>query len=131
MRIGEVARGAGVSVRALRYYEEQGLLVAERMPSGHRRYPKSAVERVRFIQLLYAAGLNSRTILQILPFLDTLVATPRMTQRLRDERDRLRTQIDDLTTVCDRLDELIGLAVRAESAPAECAAREEGKPADP
>jgi len=72
-----------VSVRALRYYEEQGLVIADRTPSGHRQYPESAVERVRFIQLLYAAGLSSKTILQVLPFLDTLVATPRMTQRSR------------------------------------------------
>ena len=33
LRIGEVAAQAGVSVRALRYYEEQGLLEAERTPS--------------------------------------------------------------------------------------------------
>ena len=33
IRIGEVARGAGVSVRAVPYYEQQGLLVAERRPS--------------------------------------------------------------------------------------------------
>lgn len=34
MRIGKVAEGAGVSVRALRYYEEQGLVIADRSPSG-------------------------------------------------------------------------------------------------
>ncbi|MFD7688924.1 MerR family transcriptional regulator [Streptomyces sp. NPDC059781] len=120
MRIGKVAEGAGVSVRALRYYEEQGLVVADRSPSGHRRYPESAVERVKFIQLLYSAGLSSKAILQILPFLDTLVATPRMTQRLKDERDRIRTQIDDLTRAHDRLEELIGLATESETSPATC-----------
>ncbi|WP_030214464.1 MerR family transcriptional regulator [Streptomyces sp. NRRL WC-3626] len=120
MRIGKVAEGAGVSVRALRYYEEQGLVVADRSPSGHRRYPESAVERVRFIQLLYSAGLSSKAILQVLPFLDTLVATPRMTQRLKDERDRIRTQIDDLTRAHDRLEELIGLATESATSPATC-----------
>ena len=120
MRIGEVAEGAGVSVRALRYYEEQGLVVADRSPSGHRRYPESAVERVRFIQLLYSAGLSSKAILQVLPFLDTLVATPQMTQRLKDERDRIRTQIDDLTRAHDRLEELIGIATASETSPATC-----------
>jgi hypothetical protein len=33
IRIGEVARGAGGSVRAVRYYEQHGLLIAERSPS--------------------------------------------------------------------------------------------------
>lgn len=122
MRIGKVAEGAGVSVRALRYYEEQGLVIADRSPSGHRQYPDSAVERVKFIQLLYSAGLSSKAILQVLPFLDTLVATPRMTQRLKDERDRIRTQIDDLTRAHDRLDELIGLATESAISPATCSA---------
>jgi DNA-binding transcriptional MerR regulator len=64
MRIGEVAERAGVSVRALRYYEEQGLVLAGRGPGGHRQYPESAVERVKFIQLLYAAGLTSKATLE-------------------------------------------------------------------
>ncbi|MDX3855054.1 MerR family transcriptional regulator [Streptomyces sp. AK02-01A] len=122
MRIGKVAEGAGVSVRALRYYEEQGLVVADRSPSGHRQYPESAVERVKFIQLLYTAGLGSKAILQVLPFLDTLVATPRMTQRLKDERDRIRTQIDDLARAHDRLNELIVLATESAISPATCSA---------
>jgi DNA-binding transcriptional MerR regulator len=34
LRIGQLAKRSGVSVRALRYYEEQGLLQAERTPAG-------------------------------------------------------------------------------------------------
>ena len=124
MRIGKVAERAGVSIRALRYYEEQGLVVADRSPSGQRQYPESAVERVKFIQLLYSAGLTSKAILQILPFMDTLVATPQMTQRLKDERDRIRTQIDDLSRAHDRLDELIRRAAEfaGPASPATCSA---------
>ncbi|HEY8454664.1 MAG TPA: MerR family DNA-binding transcriptional regulator [Actinopolymorphaceae bacterium] len=59
MRIGELARRTGVSVRALRYYEEQGLLSADRSPNGYREYDESAVDRVDQIQLLYSAGLCS------------------------------------------------------------------------
>ena len=58
MRIGELSERASVSVRALRYYEEQGLLTAERSASGQRHYAEPAVERVRLIQHLYAAGLD-------------------------------------------------------------------------
>jgi len=67
IRIGELAKRSGVSVRALRYYEEQGLLVAERSPSGQRHYPETAVERVSFFQDMYAGGLNSRNIAALLP----------------------------------------------------------------
>ena len=123
MRIGKLAERTGVSVRALRYYEEQGLVVADRTPNGHRHYPESAVERVRFIQLLYAAGLGSRAILPILPFLDTLVATPQMTRQLKHERDRIRIKIDGLSRAHDRLDELIELAAEYENVPAACPAK--------
>jgi DNA-binding transcriptional MerR regulator len=104
MRIGELAGKAGVSVRALRYYEEQHLLASERSPSGQRHYPDSAVDRVRFIQRLYRAGLPSKAIAQILPCLLNAPATPRLLQRLQDERDRLDRQIDQLLTARDRLD---------------------------
>jgi DNA-binding transcriptional MerR regulator len=67
MRIGELARRTGVSERSLRYYETQGLLVADRTPGGHRDYPETAVDRVIRIQELYAAGLHSEKIRQLLP----------------------------------------------------------------
>ncbi|MCZ9346802.1 MerR family transcriptional regulator, partial [Streptomyces sp. TRM76130] len=67
MRIGELARRTGVSERSLRYYEQQGLLSAARTPGGHREYPEGAVERVRRIQELYAAGLYSAKIAELLP----------------------------------------------------------------
>lgn len=80
------------------------------------------MERVKFIQLLYAAGLSSKAILPILPFLETLVTTPRMARLLEDERDRLRVRIDDLTRAHDRLEELIRLAAEYRDSPATCSA---------
>lgn len=38
MRIGDAAAAAGMTPRALRYYEQQGLVTARRTPSGHRVY---------------------------------------------------------------------------------------------
>jgi DNA-binding transcriptional MerR regulator len=98
VRIGDVARLSGASVRSLRYYEEQGLLTSERSPSGQRHYTDREVERVEFIQRLYAAGLSSRTIVQLLPCVDapseqTSVAS---LARLREERDRLDRHIAEL-----------------------------------
>jgi DNA-binding transcriptional MerR regulator len=109
MRIGEVAAQAGVSVRALRYYEEQGLLTADRTASGQRRYAPEAVDRVRFIQSLYAAGLGSRAVLGILPCMDRGVLTEDMHERLLAERARLQAQLDQLTATRDKLDHVIRL----------------------
>lgn len=109
MRIGELAEQAGVSVRALRYYEEQQLLASTRSPSGQRLYPEAAVDRVRHIQRFYAAGLSSKAIGAILPCMDA--PSPHHTasawERMRAERARLDEHIAELQTTRALLDDLI------------------------
>jgi DNA-binding transcriptional MerR regulator len=123
MRIGELARRTGVSVRSLRYYEEQDLVRPERTSGGQREYEEADVARVRCVQLLYSAGLASRKIRDILPFLDDGVATPRMRSHLDDEHRRIEAQILDLTRARDQLAALRAIAAdsAAGRAPAECA----------
>lgn len=59
MKIGEVAREAGVSVDTVRFYERRGVLpTADRRPSGYREYPASTVERIRMARTLQALGLT-------------------------------------------------------------------------
>lgn len=110
MRIGEVADKAGVSVRALRYYEEQDLLQASRSPGGQRHYPDTAVQRVRLIQQMYAAGLPSRVVREVLPCVDTGEASPALLDQLAIERVRIDQRITDLLAVRDRLDDVIATA---------------------
>ncbi|AGZ39338.1 MerR family transcriptional regulator [Actinoplanes friuliensis] len=110
MRIGELATKSGVSVRALRYYEEQRLLAAERTTSGQRVYPPKALDRVQLIQQLYAAGLPSKTILDLLPCVDAGVSTPESLARLSLERNRINDQINSLIATRDRLDAVIAVA---------------------
>ncbi|NSC20438.1 MerR family transcriptional regulator [Streptomyces albus subsp. chlorinus] len=110
MRIGELAGRTGVSVRALRYYEQQGLLAADRSPSGQRHYPHSAVDRVRLIQQLYAAGLSSKAIVQLLPCVVDGRATPELIGRLAAERDRIDRRITELAGTRDRLDSVLTAA---------------------
>jgi DNA-binding transcriptional MerR regulator len=110
VRIGEVAAAAGVSTRALRYYEERDLLPAERSPSGQRHYTAAAVERVRLIQQLYAAGLTSRVIAELLPCVHTGIATPVQLALLSAERDRIDRQATELLQARERLDAVITAA---------------------
>ncbi len=42
MKIGELARRAGLNPSAIRYYERRGLLAAPYRTSGQRRYPDEA-----------------------------------------------------------------------------------------
>jgi DNA-binding transcriptional MerR regulator len=109
VRIGELASRTGVSVRSLRYYEEQGLLVSTRSTSGQRHYTDDEVERVAFIQSLYAAGLSSRTIAELLPC--TVSPSEQNSdaalERMAQERDRLSAHIADLIHTRDALDGLM------------------------
>ncbi|MFI9485682.1 MerR family DNA-binding transcriptional regulator [Promicromonospora sp. NPDC052451] len=107
IRIGEVARGAGVSVRAVRYYEQQGLLTPERSPSGQRLYRSSSVTYVRFFQQMYAAGLTSRNIADLLPCMESGHTDAEQRAMLHAERDRIQRKLDDLQAALDRLDEVI------------------------
>ncbi|MET9733048.1 MerR family transcriptional regulator [Streptomyces sp. NPDC006458] len=116
MRIGELARRTGVSERSLRYYETQGLLRAERTPGGHRDYAEAAVDRVVLIQELFAAGLHSDKIRQLLPCMrdadggPSEIATPRLVADLAAERRRIDRMIADLVRSRDTLDEVIQVA---------------------
>jgi DNA-binding transcriptional MerR regulator len=120
MRIGELAAKTGVSVRALRYYEDQNLLASERSPSGQRTYPDSAIDRVQLIQQLYAAGLPSKTIVTLLPCVETGEVTPQLLDRLSVERKRIDVQISALVATRDRLDSVITTTTTAWSTGLPC-----------
>jgi DNA-binding transcriptional MerR regulator len=97
----------GVSVRSLRYYEQQDLLASERTPSGQRYFAESAVDRVQLIQQLYAAGLPSKSIVELVPCVVNGRATPELLDRLSAERDRIDRLIGDLTSARNRLGTVI------------------------
>ncbi|QIS23745.1 MerR family transcriptional regulator [Nocardia terpenica] len=116
MRIGELAARTGVSVRSLRYYESRGLLAATRTSGGQREYPESAVDRVIRIQEMFAAGLHSSTVAELLPCINdtdgtpNATATPLLTKTLAAERDRIDSCIKDLHRTREVLDEVIRAA---------------------
>ncbi|WP_405609450.1 MerR family transcriptional regulator [Streptomyces sp. NBC_01511] len=118
MRIGELSERTDTPRRLLRYYEEQGLIVAGRSPNGYRVYDEYNVDRVVQIRGLLDAGLPTRIIKQILPCLDKpriihfSDATPEMITTLEFERDRMTERIRCLTrnrdAVADYLDVVRG-----------------------
>jgi MerR family redox-sensitive transcriptional activator SoxR len=110
MTIGEAAARTGLSHSALRFYERQGLVAAGRTDGNQRRYPRSVLRRLAFIQAGVAAGIP---LAQIRAALDTLPAdrpaTRRDWERLSSAwRDDLDRRIDLLTGLRDRLTTCIG-----------------------
>ena len=66
MRISEVSRRTGVSIRSLRYYEQKRLLCARRLSNGYRDLDEETVERVQTIQMYLGLGLTTEQIEEIL-----------------------------------------------------------------
>ena len=59
LKVGDLARAAGLSIRAVRYYDQIGLLApADRTAAGHRVYGEDDVQRLYRICLLRRAGLS-------------------------------------------------------------------------
>ncbi|MEU4420547.1 MerR family transcriptional regulator [Actinoplanes sp. NPDC024001] len=113
MRIGELSRRTGVSERLLRYYEEQGLLLPSRLPSGYRVYAESDVETVRRIRFLLAAGLSTGVIASVLPCVaadgSTLAPTcPRLRADLTAEWRRITATIGELEESRRLLEAVLG-----------------------
>lgn len=67
LRIGDVARSAGVNVQTLRYYERRGLVVAAmRRHTGQRQYIAADIDRVRLIKAAQRLGFTLEEIGEML-----------------------------------------------------------------
>jgi MerR family redox-sensitive transcriptional activator SoxR len=108
--IGAVAERAGVSVSALRFYEDRGLITSHRSGGGQRRYGRSVLRRVAFIQVAQRVGLTLGDIgqaLATLPGQDGL--TPADWRRLSAAwRPMLDERIRLLEGLRNELDSCIG-----------------------
>ncbi|MER5547829.1 MerR family transcriptional regulator [Streptomyces sp. NPDC002589] len=71
MRISELARQAGVTTKAVRYYESLGLITPERLANGYRNYDEDDVRLVREIRTLHRLGIPVE---RTRPFLECLAA---------------------------------------------------------
>lgn len=101
VRIGEAAQAAGVTSKALRFYEDFGLLPAvERTANGYRDYTGETLNRLDFIRRGRAAGLTLTQIREILVLRDAGRAP---CNHVRDllcaQLARLDTQISELVAL--------------------------------
>jgi DNA-binding transcriptional MerR regulator len=89
MKIGEVARQAGVTVDTIRFYERRGVLSApNRRPSGYREYGEDTVGRLRLARRMQSLGLSLDEII------DALAAHDEGRATCESERWRLDAALD-------------------------------------
>ena len=89
MKIGEVARAAGVSIDTVRFYERRGVLpVPPRTPSGYRTYTPATVQRITLARRLQQLGFTLDEVI------DALHATDRGDATCASERWRLEAVLE-------------------------------------
>jgi len=110
LTIGEVAARSGVAASALRFYERRGLIAAARSDGNQRRFDRSVLRRIAFVQAGRAAGITLSEIGSALEGLPTH-RTPsrrdweRLSKRWRDDLD---ARIETLQALRNRLSTCIG-----------------------
>jgi len=101
--IGQAARGAGVGIETVRFYERQGLIAQPRKPdgSGVRHYSEDLIERIRFVREAQNLGFSLREVAELLtlrsdPASNCSDVQERATAKLRDVREKIKRlqQID-------------------------------------
>ena len=98
LKIGEIAARAGVSVDTVRYYEQRGILPTPvRLPSGYRTYAPSSVDRIVLARRLRAVGMSIDEIVAALAAHDGGGTCGSELWRLEAVRNRIDTQIAELT----------------------------------
>lgn len=120
MKIGQLAERTGVSTKAIRYYEEIGVLPQpRRQPNGYRIYETAAAERISFIQDAQSAGMSLLEIQLILDLRDHGEATcGHVIATLESHLAEVERQMEDLERTRSRLDEIIQSARALD--PADC-----------
>ena len=95
MRIGELSKRTGVSVRSIRHYDENGLLEAERGDNGYREFDESAVGRVLRIKRLIQDGLTVEDVLPMTACLSVSTSEEQFCDHLLELYENKLCALDD------------------------------------
>jgi MerR family redox-sensitive transcriptional activator SoxR len=104
MKIGELARRAGLKPSAVRYYEKRGLLAAAYRTGGQRRFPDEALRRVLLVCFARDMGF---TLNEIKVFLDGLRETTPVGSRWRKLAHRKIQEVEKSIRCARRLKSLL------------------------
>jgi MerR family redox-sensitive transcriptional activator SoxR len=105
LTVGELARLAGTSVSALRFYEDKGLIAGQRSPSNQRRYRPGMLKRVMIIRMAQSVGIPLAEVKDALAALpEDGDVTDRDWQVVAERwRPSLQARIDELVDLRDNL----------------------------
>lgn len=108
-QIGEVAEAVGLSLRTIRYYGEEGLVVPSRTTGGFRLYTDGDIERFRVIMQMKPLDFTLDEMREVLSIRDRLDAGVSDDER-RQLLERLAMYAAAGEQRCERLREQLGIA---------------------
>jgi DNA-binding transcriptional MerR regulator len=108
LKVGELAKRTGKTVRAVHLYEELGLLApAVRSKGGFRLYPGKAVKRIEWIQKLQDLGFSLTEIKAFLRDWEDSETAPKAMDRIREIfSDKLRETKETIARLSHLVDDL-------------------------
>jgi len=130
MRVGELAKAVGKTVRAMHLYEELGLLEPRaRSEGGFRLYGDEAVDRIHWIVKLQAIGFTLAEIQGFVKDFQSAGSAPEATARVRalflEKQAQIREQITQLQVIENDVNEALAYldscqTCSSDYAPTEC-----------
>jgi MerR family redox-sensitive transcriptional activator SoxR len=109
LTIGDVAQRSGVASSALRFYEQRGLIAAQRSGAGHRRFRRDVLRRIAFIVFAQRVGLTLEEVGSALAKVPDAGLTRRDWSSLVSQwKGRIDRRIRELEVLRDSLTTCIG-----------------------
>jgi len=97
MNIGEAARRSGLPPKTIRYYEQIGLVAAERRDNDYRDYADRDVHELRFVARARALGFSVEECRRLLSlYRDRSRSSADVREAAEDHLDQVRTKIAEL-----------------------------------
>ncbi|MGH8873197.1 MAG: MerR family transcriptional regulator [Acidimicrobiia bacterium] len=107
-KISEAARATGFTESALRFYEQEGVVVPDRTDTGYREYRDDDLESLRFVARAKRLGLRLEEITELLGLLRDDECRPvqtRMRHLITERIADARRQVGDLVSFTAQLQE--------------------------
>lgn len=108
MNIGEAAQASGLPAKTIRYYEDIGLVVADRRGNGYRDYAQEHVYKLRFVQRARSLGFSvdeCRNLLSL--YEDRQRASAEVKQLAETRLADIDRKIEELRSMRDTLSRLV------------------------
>jgi DNA-binding transcriptional MerR regulator len=119
-KIGEVAERLGTTPRALRFYEEEGLVSARRTQGGTRLYSDEDIARFQAILRLAHSGVSLALVKELATTREKFATGEQASQNVHSVLSRLRAQVTDQMVAMRRLELELSKAAKAIEGCFEC-----------